>query len=82
MKTINKCPLCGSKSLEQDFHHHTGSFRMGPLPLLALDGCHCKKCGAKNKFNKSGKCPRCDGTGIRSRPYSSACSTCKGTGKI
>jgi len=82
MKTISKCPVCGSKKLKQDYHHTIGSFRTGAIVRPALDGCHCKECGAKNKFDKAGKCPRCEGTGQRNKPYVSKCATCNGTGKI
>ncbi len=82
MKTISKCPVCGSKLLEQDFHHLVGSFRTGSLQQRRLDGCHCNKCGVRNKFNKAGKCPRCNGTGESHRTMSGVCSTCKGEGKI
>lgn len=67
-KTLSKCPLCGSKDLEQEFAHR---HRTGPIVLGGettsqppiLDGCHCNKCGTRSVFNKAGKCPACDGTG-------------------
>lgn len=68
MKTISKCPVCGSSDLEQKFYHkpfdmHTpigGEHRSSPP---TLNGTTCRGCGTKNTFNKKGKCPACEGTG-------------------
>ncbi|KKM67238.1 hypothetical protein LCGC14_1473040 [marine sediment metagenome] len=98
MKTIEKCPVCGSKDLEQEYITRLSSVIIGgssqSQPRI-LDGCSCNFCGVASKFDKKGECPNCDGTGdFIQRHYRSGielasmgalsyeCPTCKGIGKI
>jgi len=95
MRTIGKCPVCGSDELIQKFRHFIppiadGGTNISREPIL--DGVFCDNCGTPNTFDKKGSCPNCDGTGeFVERSYHSGlmehemsrnCITCKGKGEI
>lgn len=97
VKTIDKCPVCGSDKLEQEYQSivERGPMIVGgehtSLPPI-LGGTTCANCGTKNKFNKKGPCPACKGEGeftyityrggMEESSYKLECSVCKGKGVI
>lgn len=45
MKEIEKCPVCASEDIEQDYHQTTNRHVMVKI------GSHCNQCGVKFIFN-------------------------------